>query len=143
MLKDKQLSRLAEQSYWIDKKKEDIDYRPNEDKTYFFDKENEQLGQFKVLKLSDNQSNGMQAMAVAPVVDGKVVDYSNITSAYAGTNFGDANDREADIKSVIMGINSASERVHIGASSISVPVGSQVDFYESEGGMDEIKKSNH
>ncbi|MBF0839168.1 triacylglycerol lipase, partial [Streptococcus danieliae] len=57
---------------------------------------------FQVLRVSDNQSNGMQAMAVAPVVNG-VVDYDNITIAYAGTNFSDPNDRRTDLENVIQG----------------------------------------
>ena len=126
MRSTEQLNLLSEQSYWVDRGKKNVEYHPKEDEYYYYNYKDRSLGQFKVLKVSDNQINGMQAMAVAPVINGQV-DHNNITIAYAGTNFGDANDREADIKSVIMGINSASERVHIGASSISVPVSSQVD----------------
>ncbi|WP_153048480.1 hypothetical protein [Streptococcus suis] len=43
-------------------------------------------------------------MAVAPVVDGKV-DTTQITIAYAGTNFEDAKDRQTDLNSVIGGQN--------------------------------------
>ncbi|WP_193433847.1 hypothetical protein [Streptococcus suis] len=45
-------------------------------------------GKFQVLAVEDNTANGMQAIAVAPVVNG-LVDYDNITIAYAGTNFGE------------------------------------------------------
>ena len=38
-------------------------------------------GKYKVLSLEDNQNNGMQAMAVAPVNDRGEVDTSKITIA--------------------------------------------------------------
>lgn len=87
-LEDKKYRYLSDQSYWLDKSRTDVDYRPKEDEKYYFDKEDKSLGQFKVLAVEDNTANGMQAMAVAPVVNG-VVDYDNITIAYAGTNFGE------------------------------------------------------
>ncbi|MGT2743680.1 hypothetical protein [Streptococcus plurextorum] len=61
-------------------------------------------GQYRVLAVEDNTANGIQAMAVAPVVDGKV-DTTQITIAYAGTNFGDGKDRQTDVSSVILGLN--------------------------------------
>ena len=61
------------------------------------------LGQYKVLKVEDNQENGMQAMAVAPIgVDGQP-DYSQITITYAGTNFDDIRDRATDIQMIGFG----------------------------------------
>ncbi|HFU3844047.1 TPA: hypothetical protein ACGO5P_001068 [Streptococcus suis] len=95
---------IAEQSYWVDEGKGDVKYHPVEGKTYHFDPENQSLGQFKVLAVEDNTVNGMQAMAVAPVVGGKV-DTTQITIAYAGTNFGDGKDRQTDLNSVIGGQN--------------------------------------
>ena len=59
---------------------------------------------FKILQVEDNQENGMQAMAVAPVNERGEVDTRRIVIAYAGTNFADSNDRNTDIQNVIMGL---------------------------------------
>ena len=61
-------------------------------------------GKYKVLSLEDNQNNGMQAVAVAPVNDRGEVDTRRIVIAYAGTNFSDSNDRNTDFQNVIMGL---------------------------------------
>ncbi|MGQ7409645.1 hypothetical protein ACTGWG_11130 [Streptococcus suis] len=65
--------------------------------------------QYKVLSVQDNNNdvnitndNGMQAMAVAPYVNGKA-DTSQIVIAYAGTNFADIRDVDTDIQTVIFG----------------------------------------
>ncbi|WP_172372177.1 lipase [Sporosarcina jiandibaonis] len=57
---------------------------------------------YEILKIEDNTSNGMQAMAVAPVKN-KIVDTSEIVIAYAGTNPGDNLDIRTDIQTVIVG----------------------------------------
>lgn len=57
---------------------------------------------YKILKVEDNHKNGMQAMAVAPIKDGKV-DTSEVVIAYAGTNFEDHLDRATDVSTVIQG----------------------------------------
>ena len=59
--------------------------------------------QYKILALEDNQNNGMQAMAVAPVNDRGEVDTSEIVIAYAGTRFSDSRDRDADWQQVVKG----------------------------------------
>src|SRR5699024_1928502 len=58
-----------------------------------------------VLKTENNTSNGMQAMAVAPVKDGTKdeADTSEVVIAYAGTNFGDITDINTDLQNVIIG----------------------------------------
>ncbi|MDU6574131.1 MAG: hypothetical protein E6510_07915 [Gemella haemolysans] len=58
---------------------------------------------YQVLSLEDNQNNGMQAMVVAPVNERGEVDTRRIVIAYAGTNFGDGNDRSTDVQSVMFG----------------------------------------
>ncbi|HEL1613596.1 hypothetical protein [Streptococcus suis] len=65
--------------------------------------------QYKVIAVQDNDNdvdktndNGMQAMAVAPYVNGKA-DTSQIVIAYAGTNFADIRDVDTDIQTVIFG----------------------------------------
>ncbi|HFU3716722.1 TPA: hypothetical protein ACGO5M_002152 [Streptococcus suis] len=95
---------LSNVSYWIDTNKSDKPFTPL--KGEILDtRDIRGLSQnFQVLQVEDNQANGMQAMAVAPVVNG-VVDYDNVTIAYAGTNFGDAKDRQTDLNSVIGGQN--------------------------------------
>ena len=61
------------------------------------------LGQYKVLKVEDNQDNGMQAMAVAPIGADGQPDYSQITITYAGTNFADNRDKSTDIQMIGFG----------------------------------------
>ena len=59
---------------------------------------------FKVIsKPIDNRSNGMQAMAVAPVDKNGNVDYSHVVIAYAGTNKDDRPDIQTDIQSIGFG----------------------------------------
>ena len=59
--------------------------------------------QYKILALEDNQNNGMQAMAVAPVNARGEVDTSKIVIAYAGTRFSDSRDRDTDWQQVVKG----------------------------------------
>ena len=56
--------------------------------------------EYQVLKTEDNTNNGMQAMAVAPVNDGKA-DTSEVIIAYAGTNFDDVLDIYTDVQTVV------------------------------------------
>ncbi|WP_231067420.1 hypothetical protein [Streptococcus gordonii] len=58
---------------------------------------------FQVLKTKDNTTNGMQAMAVAPVDKNGNVDYSQVVIAYAGTNSSDIKDIETDLQSLVLG----------------------------------------
>ncbi|MDG3131456.1 hypothetical protein MKL26_00260 [Streptococcus suis] len=88
MLTDEQSKWLAEQVYWLEQEREDVRYSPFEGSQYPFDPTIPSHGQFQVLQVEDNHANGMQAMAVSPVVN-VVADYNYITIAYAGTNFGD------------------------------------------------------
>ena len=89
----------------------DREYRDLSDEVYRIDrlkgkdiKEGDILkGKYKVLSLEDNQNNGMQVMAVAPVNERGEVDTRRIVIAYAGTNFGDGNDRSTDVQSVMFG----------------------------------------
>lgn len=85
----------------------DIDYHFFSEKTYEIEdgvlKKGEELGKYKILALEDNQNNGMQAMAVAPVNDRGEVDTSKIVIAYAGTRFSDSRDRDTDWQQVVKG----------------------------------------
>ncbi len=59
---------------------------------------------FKVISNPiDNTSNGMQAMAVAPVDKNGNVDDSHVVIAYAGTNKDDIKDLETDAQSLGLG----------------------------------------
>ena len=61
-------------------------------------------GKFKIIAPPvDNTSNGMQAMAVAPVDKNGNVDYSHVVIAYAGTNKDDRLDIQTDIQSIGFG----------------------------------------
>ncbi|MDW8743621.1 hypothetical protein Q7W37_11460 [Streptococcus suis] len=79
MISEKDYNSLADEVYKVDSGKVSTPYRKGDTVAN---------GQYRVLAVGDNTANGMQAMAVAPVVNG-VVDYDNITIAYAGTNFGE------------------------------------------------------
>lgn len=57
---------------------------------------------YKILKVEDNITNGIQAMAVAPVKN-NIVDTSEIVIAYAGTNPGDGLDIHTDYQTVVVG----------------------------------------
>lgn len=102
MITEKQYQSIAEQVYWVENKRNDVKYHPKEGMIYHYDLENEGIGKFKVLKVEDNLESGMQAMAVAPIVEGRV-DTSHIVIAYAGTNFFDLNDIRTDIQSIGFG----------------------------------------
>ncbi|HEL0715203.1 TPA: hypothetical protein TUY03_001669, partial [Streptococcus equi subsp. zooepidemicus] len=65
--------------------------------------------QYRVLLVQDNNNdahktndNGMQAMAVAPIVKGDV-DTSQVVIAYAGTNAADSRDLDTDWQLLIRG----------------------------------------
>ena len=58
--------------------------------------------EYKILKVEDNITNGMQALAVAPVKN-NIVDTSEIVIAYAGTNPGDNLDIWTDYQTVVWG----------------------------------------
>ena len=66
-VKEEQYNWLAEQVYWVDKLKTDKDYTPEVNKTYPLNPKKRDLGNFKVVEVKDNTSNGMQAMAVVPI----------------------------------------------------------------------------
>lgn len=87
---------LSQYVYQVDEKAKDYD--PNlKVGTIIKDKD----FHYKTLNIDDT-SNGMQAMAVAPFINGKV-DTSEIVIAYAGTNPGDSLDRWTDFWTVIGG----------------------------------------
>ena len=101
---EEKINWIAEQSYWVEKKRNDVMYHPKEGEEYYYNPDNVELGKFKVIsKPVDNTSNGMQAMAVAPVDKNGNVDYSHVVIAYAGTNKDDLLDIQTDIQSIGFG----------------------------------------
>ena len=102
-VKEEQYNWLAEQVYWVDKLKTDKDYTPEANKIYPFNPKKRDLGNFKVVEVIDNTSNGMQAMAVAPVDKNGNVDNSHVVIAYAGTNKDDIKDLGTDVQSLWLG----------------------------------------
>ncbi|TXL62543.1 hypothetical protein FHP05_12110 [Cerasibacillus terrae] len=71
---------LSEHIYWIDEKHKGYD--PDLKKGEVI---KEKDFEYKILKIEDNTTNGMQAMAVAPVKNGKV-DTSEVVIAFAVAN---------------------------------------------------------
>ncbi|HDV0852293.1 TPA: lipase [Enterococcus faecalis] len=93
---DKSYNKISGAVYWLDPK--DKKYSPTL-------KENvvHNLGgtEFQILKIQENsQTDGMQAMAVAPLDKQGVPDLSQIVISYAGTNPGDWKDVETDLRTI-------------------------------------------
>ena len=103
MLTGEQLKNISDTVYLLDSSRKDFrpDLRTNVSIDFDSDKPN--LGKYKILKVEDNQENGMQAMAVAPIGADGQPDYSQIIITYAGTNFGDNRDRSTDIEMIGFG----------------------------------------
>ena len=103
MLTEEQLKNISDTVYLLDSSRKDFrpDLRTNVSIDFDSDKPN--LGKYKILKVEDNQENGMQAMAVAPIGADGQPDYSQIIITYAGTNFGDNRDRSTDIEMIGFG----------------------------------------
>ena len=73
---------------------------------------------FRVLSTKDNTSNGMQAMAVAPVDKNGNVDYSHVVIAYAGTNKDDIKDLETDAQSLGLGRDKLQSRSGLNSAKV-------------------------
>ncbi|MBC1813705.1 hypothetical protein HCA60_14480 [Listeria booriae] len=92
---------FADEAYQIDKTR-----AKNEDRALLLKGdilEGTKLSQsYIVLEVADNNKNGMQAMAVAPIKDG-IADTSEVIIAYAGTDFDDKLDVLTDATTVVGG----------------------------------------
>jgi len=74
---------------------------------------------FKVISNPrDNTSNGMQAMAVAPVDKNRNVDYSHVVIAYAGTNKDDIKDLDTDVQSLGLGRDKLQSRSGLNSAKV-------------------------
>ena len=98
MLSDEQNRFISDIVYDLDYKKSKKVFKVEDILKY--NEKNDKLGRFKIIKFEDNQENGMQAMAVAPIGADGQPDYSQITITYAGTNFDDIRDRTTDIQMI-------------------------------------------
>ncbi len=92
---DETYRELSDTVYYIDSKDDDYDTTLRKDRIIPIGKL-----QYKILKTEDNTTNGMQAMAVAPIINGEA-DTSQIVIAYAGTNSGDTLDILTDAQTVV------------------------------------------
>ena len=72
MIRDNEYKYLSEETYDIEKDK--LKFRNNGELEFYSRK-------YKILALEDNQNNGMQAVAVAPVNDREEVDTRRIVIA--------------------------------------------------------------
>ncbi|ALS01754.1 hypothetical protein ATZ33_10320 [Enterococcus silesiacus] len=94
MISDQDYKILADEVYDVDNKKNDHPWAKGDTLS------NPKLSaDYEVLRVEDNTKNGMQAMAVAPIVNGKA-DTSKVVIAYAGTNQADDLDIATDIQTV-------------------------------------------
>ena len=103
MLTEEQLNNVSNRVYNLDSSRKDFEPDLKVNSLANFDIDNPDIGKYKILKIEDNQENGMQAMAVAPIGADGQPDYSQITITYAGTNFGDNRDRSTDIQMIGFG----------------------------------------
>lgn len=103
MLTEQQNNKISDQVYQFDSTRKKHAVFDSNDSVYKFDKQKTYLGSYKILKVEDNQENGMQAMAVAPIGADGQPDFSQITIVYAGTNFWDSKDLDTDAQMLVMG----------------------------------------
>jgi len=93
---DEQYQWLSDRVYWLDPKhlKHNTSFREGSIKFICGKK-------FKILKLKENsKTDGMQAMAVAPLDEKGNVDTSRVVISYAGTNTSDIKDIETDLRTI-------------------------------------------
>ncbi len=90
MISNKEFRILAGESYQVDAKEIEHPWRKGDII------ENNNLTQpYQVIKVEDHTENGMQAMAVTPIKNGKT-DTSEIVIAYTGNSFSDKLDLHTD-----------------------------------------------
>ena len=104
MLTEKQYKELSDQVYLIDSSRKDIEEKIQLGEEPYYNLQDKNLGKYKILKMEDNQENGMQALAVAPIGADGQPDYSQITITYAGTNADDRKDTTTDLQMIGYGI---------------------------------------
>lgn len=96
MATDKDYNQFSDMVYWLDPKHPDYDPTLKEGSIKQYNNQN-----YQILKIKTESSNGMQAMAIAPLNSNGYPDTTQLTVAYAGTNFGgDWRDVVTDIQTV-------------------------------------------
>ncbi|MDR0299967.1 MAG: hypothetical protein LBI13_07840 [Streptococcaceae bacterium] len=106
MTSNEQCQKMSHDVYAVDRedKNDGATIYYNQDNPLIFNGHNKIDGggqSYRVLYISDNpDGNGFQGMAVAPIVNG-VVDTSQVTIAFAGTNQSDPKDLLTDTESVV------------------------------------------
>lgn len=100
MLTERQNQIISNKVYRLDSSKKDYESSLKEYPTLKFNEGESKLGEYKILKVEDNQENGMQAMAVAPIGADGQPDYSQIIITYAGTNAADRKDTTTDVQMI-------------------------------------------
>lgn len=99
---DEDYNKISDTAYWIDPlhKKYDPTIKDSEIREI-------NGKEYEILRVENNTDNGMQAMAVAPIVNGKA-DTSQVVIAYAGTNTADSLDIATDAQTVGFGLETLS-----------------------------------
>ncbi|MGT2867129.1 hypothetical protein [Streptococcus fryi] len=64
MSSDVQNSWLAEQAYWVDGLRDDVNYHPKKAKIYNYNPDDKNLGQFQVLAVEDTQTKDIEVLAM-------------------------------------------------------------------------------
>ena len=59
MLTDEQYQWLARQVYWVEKKRKDSEYQLVPGEQYYYNRFQQNIGQFQVLRALDNPQNGL------------------------------------------------------------------------------------
>ena len=103
MLTDRQNNQLSDMVYRLDSSREDHLEILQSGASIWIPNKGQKTERYQIIKVEDNQENGMQAMAVSPIGADGQPDYSQIIITYAGTNFWDYKDRETDIQMIGFG----------------------------------------
>lgn len=107
IITDKNYNKISNQVYRLDPKNKKYDPTLKEDTVRKFGGTT-----FKILKLKENsKTDGMQAMAVAPLDEKGNVDTSQVVISYAGTNTSDVKDIETDLRTIIGLFDGSDNRV--------------------------------
>jgi len=96
IITDKNYNKISNQVYRLDPKNKKYDPTLKEDTVRKFGGTT-----FKILKLKENsKTDGMQAMAVAPLDEKGNVSTSQVVISYAETNISDFKDIETDLRTI-------------------------------------------
>ena len=100
MLTDRQNNQLSDMVYRLDSSREDHLEILQSGASIWFPNKGQKTERYQIIKVEDNQENGMQAMAVAPIGADGQPDYSQIIITYAGTNADDPRDTTTDVQMI-------------------------------------------